>query len=66
MVKDLRSELDTILKAAELVFPSLDDEDWSIVARYLDGNRLLLACLDQAAVPDREAIKDRLLLLPDA
>lgn len=60
------AEQDNLLKAYGLVFPDLDEEDWEEVSRYLDGNQLLLDCLEQAAVPDREAIKDRLLLLPDA
>ena len=57
---------DDVMTAYGLVFPDLDEEDWEEVSRYLDGNQLLLDCLEQAAVADREAIKDRLLLLPDA
>ena len=49
-----------------LAFPDLEEEDWAVVSRYLDGNQLLLDCLKEAVVRDREAIKDRLLLLPEA
>ena len=48
----------------DLAFPDLTEEDWEKVSHYLDGNQLLLDCLEQAVVADREAIKDRLLLLP--
>jgi hypothetical protein len=57
-------ELQSILETLDLIFPKLDKEDWYWLSRYIDGNRLLLACLEQAVVADREAIKDRLLLLP--
>jgi hypothetical protein len=60
----MSAELDAILEACDLRFSTLDEEDWESCSRYLKGNRLLLECLDQAIVPDREAIKERLLLLP--
>ena len=66
VIDNLAAELDAVLAAFGLSFPDLDEEDWELVSRYLTGNQLLLDCLKQAAVPDREAIKDRLLLLPDA
>lgn len=59
------SELDTLLKDEDLVFPTLDDEEYEFVTGYLDGNLLLLECLSQAIVADHEAIKERLLLLPE-
>ena len=54
-----------ILEALDLNFPALNDEDSALLRQYIGGNMLLLECLDKAAVPDREAIKDQLLLLPD-
>ena len=68
-LKDLESvasELDVVLAAHDLDFPVLDDEDRKTLERYLAGNSFLLECLEQAMVEDREAIKERLLLLPPA
>ena len=42
-------------------FWTLDAEN---LRRYLEGSLLLLACLEQAAVEDREAIKARLFRPP--
>lgn len=62
----LSASLDAILAGRDLVFPALEDKDRQLLESYLDGNLLLLECLKQAAVADREAIKRRLLLLPAA
>lgn len=48
----------------QMIFPELDPEDEDVLHRYIRGNLLLLDCLQQAIVPDRQAIKDQLLLLP--
>ncbi len=42
----------------------LSREQAKQLAAYLEANRLLLACLEQAVVSDRETIK-RGLLLPE-
>lgn len=63
--KGLIAEFDAALESADLVFPTLDQEDWNFVGDYLVGNMLLLECLEQADVADRAAIKARLLLLPE-
>ncbi len=60
----LRAGLVAILAQRDLVFPTLEDGDRGLLLSYLGGNMLLLECLAQAAVADREAIKSRLLLLP--
>ncbi len=64
--RDVSAGLDSALEAADLAFPALGEADRYFVSDYLNGNRLLLECLKQAVVADREAIKDRLLLLPEA
>jgi hypothetical protein len=64
IVEELRViiEEDCGLKHLELV-----GEDWELISRYLRGNQLLLECLNQAAVSDRAAIEDRMLLMsPEA
>lgn len=61
------SDLDAIIEKYSLNFPLLyDDNDRKVLSKYLFGNLLLLECLEEANVADREAIKDRLLLLPEA
>lgn len=57
-------ELEAIMSGYDLDFPDLPAEDWDDLSRYIEGNLLLLECLDQAVVAGREAIKERLLLLP--
>ena len=54
----------TSLEERNLSFPALNDGDWVLLRQYMNGNKLLLDCLHQAVVADREAIKYRLLLLP--
>lgn len=49
-----------------MIFPDLNKDDREALGCYLDGNLLLLECLNQAIVSDRAAIEDRLLLLPEA
>ena len=60
-LSSVAASLETILGRCDLIFPELDEEDRN---SYVEGNLLLLECLAQAAVADREAIKARLLLLP--
>jgi hypothetical protein len=66
VLESLLGELRAIMEEFDLVYPDLDREDRALLNRYLSGNLLLLQCLDQAVVTDRQAIKDRLLLLPEA
>ncbi|MCL4805986.1 MAG: NACHT domain-containing protein [Anaerolineae bacterium] len=60
------TELDAVFKVLNLDFPDLEENDWEFIYKYEYWNKLLLSCLEQAAVADREAIKARLLLLPES
>jgi hypothetical protein len=62
-VLQLQDELRAFMDARHIMLLRLDKQDLASLRRYLEGHLVLLECLDQAIVSDREAIKDRLLLL---
>ncbi len=63
----MTNELIAIMKnECDLTYSNLNTDDLNFFLGYLNANSLLEECLNQAAVSNREAIKERLLLLPDA
>lgn len=65
-VQQLHDELRAFMNARHIMLLRLNRKDLASLRHYLEGHLVLLECLDQAIVSDREAIKDHLLLLPDA
>ena len=43
----------------------LTDKQINILSSYLSNTEFLLECLDLAAIEDRQAVLDRLLIPPD-
>ena len=43
----------------------LTEEQLNVLGNYLSSTELLLDCLDLAAIEDRQAVLDRLLIPPD-
>lgn len=56
-------QLEGVLEQRGMAAVELSTEDFEALYRYLEANRLLLDCLQQAVVTDRAAIEERLLVV---
>ncbi|MEM7113848.1 MAG: NACHT domain-containing protein [Chloroflexota bacterium] len=55
---------DILRKRGFIPHKDLSKEQWKMLDTYLQGNQLLLECLDLATVPNRSTVEDRMLLPP--